>query len=157
MNQNNQNNKDLEINALKEKVEIAKEIMDEAEKKITKIQLTMIKHKISQQKILDEINKTLTWLQEPQNKIPTTEVDIETEKMNQELQEINQKIDTNKQKIMQIINELVKEVGNNIPIEHIIEKAKEQEINEEDTIEALDRLTRAGDTFKPRRDIISKM
>lgn len=156
---NEEEKKDLEINTLKEKLEIAQEIMNQIEKMITKIELAMIKHKISHQKTLEEINKVTSWFKDPyeNNKIPTTEFDIETEQMNKTLQEIQEQHNINKSKILGIIDALDKILGKNIPLENIETEAKKQGITQEETTEILEKLKKQGYIFNPKHGIINKI
>jgi replicative DNA helicase Mcm len=59
--------------------------------------------------------------------------------------------------IKEIINELEKEIGKLIPIEHIIREAANKNISVEDVNEVIEKLRRAGDIFSPRHGHISKI
>jgi replicative DNA helicase Mcm len=59
--------------------------------------------------------------------------------------------------IKEIINELEKKLGKTIPIDDIVDIAKEKNIEEEDIEETIQKLKRAGDIFEPRRGFISKI
>ena len=59
--------------------------------------------------------------------------------------------------IKEIINELEKKIGKTIPIDDIIEEAKQKGIEEESIEETIQKLKRAGDVFEPRRGFISKI
>ncbi|GIU69363.1 MAG: ATPase AAA [Candidatus Woesearchaeota archaeon] len=59
--------------------------------------------------------------------------------------------------IKEIINELEKQIGKQIPVDDIIMKAKDKGIDQEKTEEVLDRLKKAGDIFAPRPNFISRL
>ncbi|MFP4112460.1 MAG: hypothetical protein ACLFUO_05665, partial [Candidatus Woesearchaeota archaeon] len=59
--------------------------------------------------------------------------------------------------IKNIINELEKSVGKTIPVEDIVEMAKQKGIEESTVTEAVEKLKRSGDIFEPRRGFISKL
>lgn len=59
--------------------------------------------------------------------------------------------------IKEIINELEKKIGKTIPIDDIVEEAKQKNIEEGAIEETIQKLKRAGDIFEPRRGFISKI
>lgn len=59
--------------------------------------------------------------------------------------------------VKEIINELEKKLGKTIPIDDIVDMAKERGIEEEVIEETIQRLKRAGDLFEPRRGFLSKI
>jgi replicative DNA helicase Mcm len=59
--------------------------------------------------------------------------------------------------VKEIIVELENKVGKIIPIEEIVELAKEKKIDGADVDEAIEKLKRGGDLFEPRRGFISRI
>jgi len=59
--------------------------------------------------------------------------------------------------VKEIINELEKKVGRTIPMDDIVELAKQKGIDEEGIEESIQKLKRAGDIFEPTRGKISKI
>ncbi|MCK5282303.1 MAG: minichromosome maintenance protein MCM [Nanoarchaeota archaeon] len=59
--------------------------------------------------------------------------------------------------VKEIINELEKKLGKTIPIDDIIEEAKQKGIGEDAIEETIQKLKRAGDLFEPRRGFLSKI
>ncbi len=59
--------------------------------------------------------------------------------------------------IKEIINELEKKLGKTIPIDDIVDEAKQKGIEEENIEETIQKLKRAGDIFEPRRGFISRI
>ena len=59
--------------------------------------------------------------------------------------------------IKEIINELEGKVGKTIPIDDIIEEAKNRGIDEDKVEEVLEKLKRVGEVFEPRRSFIQKL
>ncbi|MAE43022.1 hypothetical protein CMO93_04575 [Candidatus Woesearchaeota archaeon] len=59
--------------------------------------------------------------------------------------------------IKEIITELESKLGKTIPIDDIIEEAKNKDIAEEKVEEAIEKLKRVGEIFEPRRGFISKI
>jgi len=59
--------------------------------------------------------------------------------------------------IKEIIAELEGKIGKTIPLDDIIEQAKQRNIDEDDVEEAIQKLKRAGDIFEPRRGFISRI
>jgi len=59
--------------------------------------------------------------------------------------------------LKEIINELEKKVGKTIPMDNIIELAKQKGMDEDVLEESIQKLKRAGDIFEPRRGMISKI
>ena len=56
-----------------------------------------------------------------------------------------------------ILLELEGKIGKNIPIDDIVEKAKEKGISEEDVEEAIEKIKRSGDAFEPRRGFVQRI
>ncbi|MBU0472327.1 MAG: AAA family ATPase, partial [Nanoarchaeota archaeon] len=59
--------------------------------------------------------------------------------------------------IKEIINELENKVGKTIPIDDVMEEAKNKGIEEEKAEEVLEKLKRVGEVFEPRRGFLSKI
>ncbi len=59
--------------------------------------------------------------------------------------------------VKEIIIELENKVGKIIPIEEVVNIAKEKKIEEADVDEAIEKLKRGGDLFEPRRGFISRI
>jgi replicative DNA helicase Mcm len=59
--------------------------------------------------------------------------------------------------IKEIINELEKKLGKTIPIDDIVDEAKQKGIDEDAIEETIQKLKRGGDIFEPRRGFISKI
>ena len=59
--------------------------------------------------------------------------------------------------IKDVISELENKLGKTIPIDDIIEIAKERGIEEDKTEEVIERLKRAGDIFEPKRGFVQKI
>ena len=59
--------------------------------------------------------------------------------------------------IKEIINELEGKVGKTIPIDDIVEEAKNRGIDEDKVEEVLEKLKRVGEVFEPRRSFIQKL
>jgi len=59
--------------------------------------------------------------------------------------------------VKEIISNLESKIGKTIPIEDIIEEAKEKGIAEEKVEEVLEKLKRIGEVFEPRRGFLSKI
>ena len=59
--------------------------------------------------------------------------------------------------VKEIISDLENKIGKTIPIEDIIEEAKEKGIAEEKVEEVLEKLKRVGEVFEPRRGFLSKI
>jgi replicative DNA helicase Mcm len=59
--------------------------------------------------------------------------------------------------IKDILSDLENKVGKTIPIDDIMEEARNREIEEEKVEEVLEKLKRAGDIFEPRRGFIQKL
>ncbi|MBW2984923.1 minichromosome maintenance protein MCM [Candidatus Woesearchaeota archaeon] len=59
--------------------------------------------------------------------------------------------------IKDIISELENKVGKTIPIDDIMDEARNREIAEEKVEEVLEKLKRSGDIFEPRRGFIQKL
>lgn len=59
--------------------------------------------------------------------------------------------------IKEIIQDLEKQIGKQIPIDDIFLKAKEKGIEQEKAEEVLDRLKKSGDIFAPRPNFISRL
>ena len=59
--------------------------------------------------------------------------------------------------IKEIISDLESKVGKTIPIDDIIEEAKDKGIAEEKVEEVLEKLKRVGEVFEPRRGFLSKI
>ncbi len=59
--------------------------------------------------------------------------------------------------VKEVISDLENKVGKTIPIDDIIEEAKNKGIEEEKTEEVLEKLKRVGEVFEPRRGFISKI
>ena len=59
--------------------------------------------------------------------------------------------------IKEIIVELENKVGKIIPIEEVVNLAKEKKIEEADVDESIEKLKRGGDLFEPRRGFISRI
>jgi len=59
--------------------------------------------------------------------------------------------------IKEIISDLENKVGKTIPIDDIIEEAKDKGIDEEKVEEVLEKLRRVGEVFEPRRGFLSKI
>ncbi|MBT5273006.1 minichromosome maintenance protein MCM [Candidatus Woesearchaeota archaeon] len=59
--------------------------------------------------------------------------------------------------VKEIINELEESIGKNIPIDEIVNAAKEKGVEEDKTTEVIEKLKRSGDLFEPRRGEIQKI
>ncbi len=59
--------------------------------------------------------------------------------------------------IKEVISELEKKLGKTIPLDDIVEVAKEKGIEEDAIDETIQKLKRAGDIFEPRRGFISRI
>ncbi|MCH8328972.1 MAG: minichromosome maintenance protein MCM [Nanoarchaeota archaeon] len=59
--------------------------------------------------------------------------------------------------VKEIINDLESKVGKTIPIDDIMEEAKNKGIDEEKAEEVLEKLKRVGEVFEPRRGFLSKI
>ncbi|MBD3164023.1 AAA domain-containing protein [Candidatus Woesearchaeota archaeon] len=59
--------------------------------------------------------------------------------------------------VKEIINELEKKLGKTIPIDDIVDLAKQKGIEEEAIEETIQKLKRSGDIFEPRRGFISRI
>ena len=59
--------------------------------------------------------------------------------------------------IKEIINDLETKVGKMIPIDDVIEEAKDKGISEEKAEEVLEKLKRVGEIFEPRRSFIQRL
>jgi replicative DNA helicase Mcm len=59
--------------------------------------------------------------------------------------------------VKEVISDLESKVGKTIPIDDIIEEAKEKGISEEKVEEVLEKLKRVGEVFEPRRGFLSKI
>jgi replicative DNA helicase Mcm len=59
--------------------------------------------------------------------------------------------------IKEIISDLENKVGKHIPIDDIIEEAKNKDIDESKVEEVLEKLKRVGEIFEPRRSFIQKL
>ena len=59
--------------------------------------------------------------------------------------------------VKEIINDLESKVGKTIPIDDIMEEAKNKGIEEEKAEEVLEKLKRVGEVFEPRRGFLSKI
>lgn len=59
--------------------------------------------------------------------------------------------------IKEIINDLENKVGKTIPIDDVMEEAKNKGIEEEKAEEVLEKLKRVGEVFEPRRGFLSKI
>jgi len=59
--------------------------------------------------------------------------------------------------VKEIINELEDKLGKTIPIDDVIEEAKNKGIAEEKVEEVLEKLKRVGEVFEPRRGFISRI
>jgi replicative DNA helicase Mcm len=59
--------------------------------------------------------------------------------------------------VRDIINELEESIGKNIPIEEVVNVAKEKGLDENKTLELIEKLKRSGDLFEPRRGEIQKI
>lgn len=59
--------------------------------------------------------------------------------------------------IKSIINDLEKTLGKTIPVDDIIESAKQKGMDDDLVTDALEKLKRSGDIFEPRRGFISKL
>ncbi len=59
--------------------------------------------------------------------------------------------------VKNIITELEKEHGKNIPMEEIVQMGKEKGISEEDVTQTVEKLKRTGDIYEPKRGYISKI
>ncbi|MBU2639752.1 MAG: ATP-binding protein [Nanoarchaeota archaeon] len=59
--------------------------------------------------------------------------------------------------VREIINELDKKVGKEIPIEDILAEAAEKGINEDKVNESIEKLKRSGEIFQPKQNFISKI
>jgi len=59
--------------------------------------------------------------------------------------------------IKEILNELENQYGKAIPLEEIVNSAKEKGLNENEVEEIVDKLKRGGDIFEPRRGLIQRL
>ena len=59
--------------------------------------------------------------------------------------------------IKEIIADLENKIGKTIPIDDIIEEAKNKGITEEKIEEVLEKLKRVGEVFEPRRGFLSRI
>jgi replicative DNA helicase Mcm len=59
--------------------------------------------------------------------------------------------------IKEIIAELEKKLGKTIPIDDVVDMAKQKGIEEGSVDETIQKLKRAGDVFEPRRGFISRI
>ncbi len=59
--------------------------------------------------------------------------------------------------LKEIINDLESKVGKTIPIDDVMEEAKNKGIEEEKAEEVLEKLKRVGEVFEPRRGFLSKI
>jgi len=59
--------------------------------------------------------------------------------------------------VREIINELEETLGKNIPLQTVIDAAKEKGIDEDKTMELIEKMKRNGDLFEPKRGEIQKI
>ncbi len=59
--------------------------------------------------------------------------------------------------VREIINELDKKIGKEIPVEDILAAAAEKGINEDKVNESIEKLKRSGEIFQPKQNFISKI
>jgi replicative DNA helicase Mcm len=59
--------------------------------------------------------------------------------------------------VRDIINELEKKVGKEIPVEDILAEASEKGIDEDKVNEAIEKLKRSGEIYMPKNNFLSKI
>jgi DNA replicative helicase MCM subunit Mcm2 (Cdc46/Mcm family) len=59
--------------------------------------------------------------------------------------------------VREIINQLEETIGKNIPVEEILNAAKEKGLEEDKVIELIEKLKRSGDLFEPKRGDVQKI